>query len=150
MNMGTSKDPASGVAARFLADLRANTTRTTDQRDDPAWHAMALVAFELFGESAETVQNLGGEQSWQVAAPLIFPLSFRVARSASQITARQTPQVLDGLFTLNWTYQERRPTRSPRGRSFRRHGRRSFRGEAVGLTVEKAERKFEERASSRP
>ena len=50
--MGTSKDPADEVAARFLADLRANATRTADQRADPAWHAMALVAFELFGEFA--------------------------------------------------------------------------------------------------
>jgi hypothetical protein len=50
--MGTSKDPADEVAARFLADLQANATRTADQWADPAWHAMALVAFELFGESA--------------------------------------------------------------------------------------------------
>ena len=50
--MGTSKDPASDVAARFLADLRANTIRTADQRADPAWHAMALVTWDLFGEAA--------------------------------------------------------------------------------------------------
>jgi hypothetical protein len=42
--MGAIKDPASDVAARFLADLRANTTRTADQRTNPAWHAMALAS----------------------------------------------------------------------------------------------------------
>jgi len=50
--MDATKDPADEVAARFLADLRANTTRTADQRADPAWHAMALVALDLFGPSA--------------------------------------------------------------------------------------------------
>ena len=50
--MDAIKDTADEVAARFLADLRANTTRPMDQRADPAWHAIALVAFELFGESA--------------------------------------------------------------------------------------------------
>ena len=50
--MGTSKDPASDVAARFLADLRANTTRTADQRVDPASHTMALATLDLFGRSA--------------------------------------------------------------------------------------------------
>jgi hypothetical protein len=50
--MGAIKGPASDVAARFLADLRADTTRTADQRTDPAWHAMALVAFDLFGLAA--------------------------------------------------------------------------------------------------
>jgi hypothetical protein len=46
------KDPTIDAAARFLADLRANTTRTADQRADPAWHAMALVVLDLFGPSA--------------------------------------------------------------------------------------------------
>jgi hypothetical protein len=50
--MDAIKDPTIDAAARFLADLRSNTTRTEDQRDDPAWHAMPLVAFELFCESA--------------------------------------------------------------------------------------------------
>jgi hypothetical protein len=34
----------------------------------------------------------GGEQSRQVVAPVIFPLSLRVAQSASQTAARQTPR----------------------------------------------------------
>jgi hypothetical protein len=50
--MDAIKDPTIDVTTRFLADLRANTTRTAEPRDDPAWHAMALVAYELFGESA--------------------------------------------------------------------------------------------------
>jgi hypothetical protein len=50
--MDAIKDPADEVAARFLADLRAKTTRTADQRADPAWHAMALAAFDLFEPSA--------------------------------------------------------------------------------------------------
>jgi len=50
--MDAIKDPASEVAARFLADLRANTSRTADPRAAPAWHVMALVALDLFGPSA--------------------------------------------------------------------------------------------------
>ena len=50
--MQNIRGPDVDVAARFLADLRTNTTRTADQRDDPAWHAMAMVTFELFGGSA--------------------------------------------------------------------------------------------------
>jgi hypothetical protein len=50
--MEAIKDPAADVAARFLADLRTNTTRSTDQRADPAWQVMALLAFDLFGSAA--------------------------------------------------------------------------------------------------
>ena len=59
----------------------------------PNWVASARLG------ARETVQNLGGEQSPQVVAPLIFSLSLCAAQSASRITARQTPQVLDGLLT---------------------------------------------------
>jgi hypothetical protein len=54
-----SKIPTIDAAARFLADLRANTTRTADQRDDPAWHAMPLVAFELLGEVRRPARHHG-------------------------------------------------------------------------------------------
>ena len=50
--MDAIKDTASEVAAHFLAVLRANTTRTADQRADPAWHVMALAALDLFGPSS--------------------------------------------------------------------------------------------------
>jgi len=50
--MDAIKDPGVEVARRFPADLRATTTRTTEPGDDPAWHVMALAAFDLFGLAA--------------------------------------------------------------------------------------------------